>query len=241
MVSVLIVDDHQLVRQGLTALLNSYPEIRVVAEAGDYAEAIDRVRQQRFDVATVDLTMPGRDGLELIEHFRIVAPEMPILALTMHKEDEYAVRALKAGAAGFVTKDCAAEQLICAVRRVANGGDYVSPEVAQRLAMLHCRSGQAQHPHTLLSNREFKVFEMLVEGKSVTAIANDLCLSGKTVSTHKARLLRKLNRNSQAELIRYALEVGIGSMAHLGAVLALTSALGFDMGIGLLAEFGEMP
>ena len=240
MISVLIVDDHQLVRQGLKALLGSYPDIRVVAEAGDYAEAIERVRQHRFDVATVNLTMPGRDGLELIEHLRVIAPDLPILALTMHKEEEYAVRALKAGAAGFATKDCEAEQLVFAVRRLASGRDYVSPDVAERLALRHCRNAQSQHPHTMLSNREFRVFEMLVEGKTVTAIANDLCLSDKTVSTHKARLLRKLDRHNQAELIRYAMEVGIASIARLGPVIAPASVFGLELGIGSMTQAGEI-
>jgi DNA-binding NarL/FixJ family response regulator len=150
--------------------------------------------------------MPGRDGIEMISHIRGIAPALKILALTMHREEQYAARALRAGCQGYITKDYAAEQLVAAIRRLAAGSSYICPIIAERLAMEFSRNDSEKAPHARLSNREYKVFEMLVGGKSGTQIAGELSLSAKTISTHKARLLRKMNLDNQTALVRYAMD-----------------------------------
>jgi DNA-binding NarL/FixJ family response regulator len=206
-IRLLLADDHKMFREGIKSLLADVANIKVVSEASCYAEVIDCVRQQDFDVAILDLSMPGRDSTELIGHVKALKADLPILVLTMYSEEVYASRALRAGAAGYITKDCAAEQLVSAIEKLAAGGEYISPNVAERLALQFTRhNGAVDLPHTLLSNREYKIFEMLVRGKTVSAIASELNLSTKTVSTHKARLLKKMNLNNQSELVRYNIE-----------------------------------
>lgn len=212
MIRLLIADDHLIFRQGMRGLLACEQDLQVVAEAGNFADAIDCIRCHEIDVAIVDLSMPGRDGIELIRHIKLVRPGLHILVLTMHVEEQYALRALKAGASGYVTKNCAAEQLVTAVRRLAAGGKYLTSDIAERLALQYGRHEKAADPHTLLSNREFKIFEMLVKGKTVSGIARELAISDKTVSTHKARLLEKMNLHSQADLVRYALMHGLEAL-----------------------------
>jgi two-component system invasion response regulator UvrY len=213
-IRLLLADDHKMFREGIKSLLADFPDIKVISEASCYAEVIDCVRQQDFDVAILDLSMPGRDGSEMIAHVKALKPDLPILVLTMYSEEVYASRALRAGAAGYITKDCAAEQLVCAIEKLAGGGEYISPNVAERLALQFTRhKGDVDLPHTRLSNREYKIFEMLVEGKTVSAIANELNLSTKTVSTHKARLLKKMNLNNQTELVRYTIEHKLGPLS----------------------------
>jgi DNA-binding NarL/FixJ family response regulator len=206
-IRLLLADDHKMFREGIKSLLADFPGIKVVSEACCSAEVIDCVRQEDFDVAILDLSMPGRDGTELIDHVKAMKPDLPILVLTMYSEEAYASRALRAGASGYMTKDCAAEQLVSAIEKIAAGGEYISPNVAERLALQLTRhKSDVDLPHTLLSNREYKIFDMLVQGKTVSAIANDLNLSSKTVSTHKARLLKKMNLNNQTELVRYTID-----------------------------------
>lgn len=205
MTKLLIADDHLMFREGIRRLLADDPTLTVVADAANFSEVIAGIRNQQVDVAIVDFSMPGRDGVEMISHLRIQQPKLPILVLTMHMEEEYAVRALRAGAKGYLTKAYAADQLLTAVHRLASGGHYVCTSVAEGIALdFICHNGSEQ-PHTKLSNREYKVFEMLVTGKSPSQIANELSLSIKTVSTHKVRLMNKMNMTNQAELIRYAI------------------------------------
>lgn len=211
---LLIVDDHTIFRQGLKELFALHPDLKVVAEASGYADALECVERHRLDIAILDLSMPGRDGIELMQQIKHAKPHLPILVLTMHDEEEYAVRALRAGAAGYITKNCAADQLVSAIHRLCEGGEYVSPDIAQRLA-LQLRHGDAgQKPHTRLSNREYKIFESLAQGRSVSRIAEDLSLSSKTVSTHKARLLKKMGLQSQADVVRYAFKEGLKPLAQ---------------------------
>jgi two-component system invasion response regulator UvrY len=206
MIRILIADDHLMFRQGIGWLLAEEKDLELVAQASHYGEVVAALRSQRIDLVILDLSMPGRDGIEAISHLRQIAPGLRILVLTMHHEEQYAARALRAGCHGYLTKDYAAEQLVEAVRRVAAGGAYVCPSIAERLAMEFSRHDPKEMPHSRLSNREYRVFEMLVDGKSGIEIAAALSLSAKTVSTHKARLLRKMNMHNQSELVRYAVE-----------------------------------
>jgi DNA-binding NarL/FixJ family response regulator len=205
MIRLLIADDHLMFREGIKRLLTDESDITVVSEAADYTEVISRIRNHPVDVAVLDLSMPGRDGFEMIAHVKALQPKLPILILTMHVEEQYAMRALRAGASGYLTKDNAAEELVSAVRRLAAGGEYLCAMVAERLALGFSRHDAREQLHTRLSNREYKVFEMLAAGKSASAIASELSLSVKTVSTHKIRLMSKMNMSNLAELIRYAI------------------------------------
>jgi DNA-binding NarL/FixJ family response regulator len=204
-IRVLLADDHAIVRAGLKEILADTGDITVAGEAINGQEVMARVRGHDYDVAVLDLSMPGRSGIELIKQVKDEKPKLRILVLTMHSEEQYAVRALKAGASGYLTKDSAAEQLVAAIRKIAAGGAYVSPETAERLALGASPRAEAA-PHTLLSDREFQVLQLIAGGQSVGEIAKRLALSVKTVSTHKTRILQKMGLANQAELIRYALE-----------------------------------
>lgn len=205
MIRVLLADDHAIVRAGLKEILADTGDIAVAGEATNGQEVLERVRGNDYDVAVLDLSMPGRNGIELIRLVKAEKPKLRILVLSMHSEQQYAVRALKAGASGYLTKDSAAEQLVAAIRRIAAGGAYVTPETAERLALDAGRASDAP-PHTLLSDREFQVFLLIAKGAAVGEIARQLSLSVKTVSTHKTRILEKMGLANPAELIRYALE-----------------------------------
>ena len=205
MIRVLLADDHAIVRAGLREILAGTGDIAVEAEATSGHEVMERVRAAEYDVAVLDMSMPGRGGIELIKQVKAEKPKLRILVLTMHSEEQYAVRALRAGASGYLTKDSATEQLVAAIRRVAAGGAYVSAETAEQLARA-AGPGSDADPHTLLSDREYQVFRMIAAGKTVGEIARQLSLSVKTVSTHKTRILEKMRLASAADLVRYALE-----------------------------------
>jgi len=204
MIRVLVADDHKLVRDGLKGILGAASGIEVAAEAASGDETLALVRAQDFDVVLLDLSMPGLAGIDLIKRLRIERRKLRILVLSMHGEQQYATRALKAGAAGYLTKDAAAEQLVSALRKVAAGGMAISEATAASL--LASARGADLPPHSLLSDREFEVFRLLASGRTPTEIAEQLRLSVKTVSTHKARVQQKLGLSSTAELVRYALE-----------------------------------
>lgn len=204
MIRVVLADDHRMVRTGLKEILADTGDIEVVGEATNGHEVMARVRAMPFDVLVLDMSMPGRSGIELIRQVKAEKAALRILVLSMHSEEQYAVRALKAGAAGYLTKESAADELVVAIRRIAGGGAYVTPETAQRLALgLDARSEGP--PHEALSDREMQVFHMIAAGKSLTEVADALSLSVKTVSTHKTRIMQKLNVSNQTELIRYAI------------------------------------
>jgi len=205
MVRVLLADDHAVVRAGLREILADTGDIAVAGEAANGQEVLALIRAHDYDLAVLDMSMPGRSGIDLIKQVKSEKPKLRILILSMHSEQQYAVRALKAGASGYLTKESAADELVAAIRRIAGGGAYVSPETAERLALDANRASDAP-PHTLLSDREFQVFQMIVKGTSLTEIAKHLSLSVKTVSTHKTRIMEKMGLANQAELIRYALE-----------------------------------
>jgi DNA-binding NarL/FixJ family response regulator len=202
-IRVLLADDHAIVRAGLKELLASTGDIAVVAEATNGTEVLSAVRGGEFDVAVLDMSMPGRSGIELIKLVKAERPRLRILVLSMHSEEQYAVRAVKAGASGYLTKESAADELVAAIRRIAGGGAYVTPETAERLVLDSAPADAA--PHTLLSDREFQVFRMICSGLSISQIAAELALSVKTVSTHKTRILQKMHLTSQADLVRYAI------------------------------------
>ena len=204
MIRVVIADDHTIVREGLKQLLGAATDLEVVGEARDGHEALKIVRDTEFDVLLLDLSMPGKGGMELIRHVRDEKPKVRIVVLSMHAEHQYAVRAIKTGASGYLTKDSATTQLVAAIRKVAGGGAFISAEVAEQLALSAMPHAEGP-PHASLSNREYQIFQFLVAGKSVSDIALQLTLSVKTVSTHKARLMEKMGLANQAELVHYAI------------------------------------
>jgi DNA-binding NarL/FixJ family response regulator len=208
LIPIVIADDHAIVREGLKRIVEAVPDLAVVGEAADGSEVMQRVRDLDFQVLVLDLSMPGRSGMELIKLVKAEKPRLRILVLSMHQEMQYAVRAIKSGASGYLTKDSAPALLEPAIRKVASGGAYVSAEVAEQLA-LGAMPGNDAAPHGALSNREFEVFRMLVAGQSVTGIAAALHLSVKTVSTHKANLMHKLDLQNPSELVRYAIKHGL--------------------------------
>jgi DNA-binding NarL/FixJ family response regulator len=201
MIRVLIAEDHKIVRDGLKRILAATTDVQVSGEAASGDEALALVKAQDFDVAMLDMSMPGLSGLDLIKRLRIERPKLRILVLSMHGEQQYAARVLKAGAAGYLNKDSAAELLLGTLRKIAAGGVHVPDAAAAALL----QSGE-KPPHETLSDREFEVMRLLVEGLGPTEIAERLHLSVKTVSTHKTRILEKLNLGSTADLVRYALE-----------------------------------
>ncbi len=205
MIRILIADDHTMVREGLKQILASAGDLVVAAEAVDGDQALARIRGEDFDLALLDMSMPGLSGIELIKRLKLEKPRLRILVLSMHGEQQYAVRAYKAGASGYLTKDSASAELVAAIRKVAAGGVYISAAAAEQLA-LGAMQDVTGLPHKLLSDREYEVFRLLVEGASLTGIADGLHLSVKTVSTHKTHILQKMNMSSTAELVRYAIE-----------------------------------
>jgi DNA-binding NarL/FixJ family response regulator len=204
MIRIVIADDHTILRDGLKQLLAAQHDVQVVGEACDGFEALKLVRERDFDMLLLDLSMPGKAGMDLIKQIRSEKPRLRILVLSMHAERQYAVRAVKAGASGYLTKDSASTQLVAAIRKVAGGGAYISAEVAEELARSAMPHADGP-PHEALSDREYQVFQRLVAGKSVSDIAADLNLSVKTISTHKAHVFEKMRLANQAELIHYAI------------------------------------
>jgi DNA-binding NarL/FixJ family response regulator len=205
MIRVFIADDHTILREGLKQLLHTADDLAVVGEAGDGHAVLQQVRAQEFDVLLLDMSMPGKSGMELIRQVKAERPKLRILVLSMHEEHQYAVRAIRSGASGYLTKESASAQLVSAIRKVAGGGAFISAEVAEQLALSAMPHAEGP-PHAALSDREYQVFRLLVAGESVTHIATRLNLSVKTVSTHKARLMEKLSVQNPAELIHYALK-----------------------------------
>jgi DNA-binding NarL/FixJ family response regulator len=213
MIRIVLADDHAIVREGLKRILGAIPDFEIVGEAADGTQVMQWVRQADFDLLLLDLSMPGRSGMELIRLVKTEKPRVRILVLSMHQETQYAVRAIKSGASGYLTKESASAELEQALRKIAAGGAYVSADVAQQLA-LGAMPGHEVAPHEALSQREFEVFNQLVAGASVTEIAQRLNLSVKTVSTHKTNLMHKLGVHNPAELVRYAIRHGLSDAAQ---------------------------
>jgi two-component system, NarL family, invasion response regulator UvrY len=200
-----IADDHDIVRQGLKQIISDTDNMVVMGEASNGQELIEMVRKKPFDVLLLDISMPGRSGIEILKQLKIEKPNLPVLMLSMHPEDQYAIRALKAGASGYISKDTASDVLIDAIRKAAEGRKYISPSLAEKLA------GTITHdvdekPHETLSDREFQILVMLARGKSVSDIGRELFLNVKTISTYRRRILDKMNLKNNAELTHYAIE-----------------------------------
>jgi two-component system invasion response regulator UvrY len=205
MIRALIADDHAVVRQGLRQILLETSDMVVTGEAANGPEALERARAGGYDVIVLDITMPGRSGFEVLKELRLEDPALPVLVLSMHSEEQFAVRLLKAGASGYLNKESAPEELVKAIRKIVSGGRYVSPRLAEKLAF-EIDSGSDKLLHETLSDREFQVMRMMASGQTVKEIAAELALSVKTISTYRARILDKMNLHTNAELIHYAIQ-----------------------------------
>jgi len=206
---ILLVDDHAIVRRGLQQILSDEYSDLVFGEAENAADALNQVMRSEWDVVILDISMPGRSGLDVLKEIKREQPKLPVLVLSIHPEDQFATRVLRAGAAGYMTKESAPEELVTAITKVIEGGKYVSPTLAELLAEDLERDITGLAPHRKLSDREYEVLRMIASGKSVSEIADDLTLSVKTISTYRARILDKINMKSNAELTRYAIKNGI--------------------------------
>lgn len=205
MIRILIVDDHVMFREGLKEILSKHSDMKVVDEAGSGQEAIDKILKHKLDVVLLDISLPGRSGPELLREIKKNRSELSVLVLSMHPEDQYAVRMMKAGALGYMTKESAPEELISAIRRVASGGRYISSKLAEEMAVA-LDTNAPKLPHQLLSNREFQVMRMLASGKSLKEIADEMIISEKTVTTYRARILEKMKLHNNVEITLYAVE-----------------------------------
>lgn len=205
MITVLLADDHSIVREGLRRVLEDSADIRVIAEASDGETAFDLVMEKQPDVAVIDISMPGMDGLEVVARMNSYCPEIPVLILTMHEEEQYVIRAVEAGAKGYVTKQSAPEQLVAAVKKIHSGGRYLTEKASEALALRYIQGNKNRHPMESLSLRELQVLRKLACGSTNKEIAITYNISVKTVDTYRARLLKKLNLRNNAELSRYAI------------------------------------
>ena len=205
MIKVIIVDDHRIVREGLKQIISDTSDMSVVDEASNGQEAINKIRNNDCDVMLLDISMPGRSGLEILKEIKNELPKLSILILTMHPEEQYAVRVLRAGASGYLTKESAPDELIEAIRKVSDGGKYISSTLAEKLAFnLEIDTGKPFHQ--TLSDREFEVMCMISSGKTVTEIADEMSLSVKTISTYRTRILDKMRMKTNAELTYYSIK-----------------------------------
>ncbi len=208
MIRVLIVDDHAILRRGLRALLSDEFHGAAFGEASNARQALEELREKEWDVALLDITLPGKSGLDLLKEFKAARPRLPVLVLSAHPEDQFAIRVLKAGAGGYMTKESAPGELAKAIRKILAGGRYVSPALAEKLA-LSVSKDLTRAPHETLSDREYEVMCLIASGKTVTEIAGELSLSVKTISTYRARVLEKLGVKNSAAITRYAIRNGL--------------------------------
>jgi len=208
MLRILIADDHPIVRAGLKQIIMETTDMIVADEASDGQEALSKVSQNDYDVVLLDISMPGMHGIDALRELRSRKPQLPILILTMHPEEQYGVRVLKAGAAGYLKKESSPNELVSAIRRVSQGRKYISPSLAERLAS-YLETDANKPLHERLSDREYQVMRMIASGKTSSQIANELSLSNKTVSTYRRRLLEKTGMKTNAELTRYAIRNGL--------------------------------
>jgi len=205
MLKILIADDHAIVRQGLKQIVTETPDMIVAGEASNGQELLNKIQESDYDVVVLDITMPGRDGIDVLKQLRSERPELPILMLSIHPEEQYALRALKAGASGYLTKESAPDELVVAIRKVSRGGKYISSSLAEKLAF-ELEVGREQAPHETLSDREYHVMCLIASGKTVMEIAQELSLSEKTISTYRSRILEKMKMKNNAELTYYAIK-----------------------------------
>lgn len=208
MLKILIADDHAIVREGLKQIIAENDRMVIAAEADNGKDVLKKAQNCDIDVLVLDISMPGRDGIEVIKQLKIDKPKLPILVLSMHSEEQYALRVIKAGAAGYLTKESAPDELIGAIEKVGAGRKYISDKLAEILA-LELETGIKKAIHETLSDREYQVMYMIATGKTVKQIANELSLSDKTISTYRSRILSKLNMKNNAEVTYYAIKKGI--------------------------------
>jgi len=205
MIKILIADDHPVVRKGLREIIDETSDMEVADEASNGQEVLAKVFKKDFDVVLLDISMPGRSGLDILKELKSQLPKLAVLVLSIHPEEQYAVQVLKAGASGYLTKKSAPEELVTALRKVSAGGKYVSPSLAEKLASA-LETGIEKPPHETLSAREYEVMRKIALGKTVTEIARELFLSPKTISTYRSRILEKIGIKNNSELIRYAIK-----------------------------------
>jgi DNA-binding NarL/FixJ family response regulator len=205
MIRILVADDHEMFREGIKRICEDNPDLVVAGEAGNGNEVLDKISQEDFDLLLLDIAMPGLSGLDALKQLKTLKPKLRVLVLSMYPEDEYAVRSIKAGAAGYLTKAKASHELMEAIKRVSSGGNYIDSSVAEKL-LFEMQAGTSKPPHETLSDREYQIFSMLVRGEKVSQIAEKTFLSVKTVSTYKVRILNKMEMKSTAELVKYAVE-----------------------------------
>jgi DNA-binding NarL/FixJ family response regulator len=206
--NVLIADDHAIVRHGLKQILREHYPLASIAEADNAQDVVALARAHEWDIVVLDISMPGKSGLEVLKELRQIDPKLPVLILTGHPEEQYAIRVLKAGAAGYMTKESATEQLVTAIQRVTSGGKYISQKVAELLAV-KSSSTQESLAHEVLSDREYQVLCLIASGKTIGHIAKELSLSANTISTYRARILEKMGMTTNADLTRYVIENGL--------------------------------
>lgn len=209
MIRILIADDHAIVRGGLKQIIATTEDVEVAGEAAQGTEVLEKLHTCRVDLLLLDMTMPGISGVDLIRRVRTEYPALPVLVLSIHNEAQVVARAVRAGASGYVTKDSDPDILLAAIRKLAAGGRFIDPKLVDVMVFDTHSSGAA--PHEILSDREFQVLHLLAAGKSISAIAEVLVLSAKTISTHKMRLMQKLGIENNAELIRYAIKHGLST------------------------------
>ena len=208
MIRLLIVDDHAIVRHGLRQVVSESGDIEVAAEAGSSAEAVRLLRENTYDLVLLDISLPDKNGIDVLKIVREQYPKTQVLSLSMYPEDQYAIRALKAGAAGYLTKDTAPERLVEAILSVSRGKKYITPQVAEMLAT-HLVTDTEGAPHEALSDREFQTMRLIASGKQLSQIADELSLSPKTVSVYRARVLEKMQLKNNAEMTHYAIKHGL--------------------------------
>jgi two-component system invasion response regulator UvrY len=204
MLRILIADDHPVFRQGLKQIIAETPDMVIADEAADGLEVLNKVKAGGYDVALLDISMPGKSGIDVLIQLKKEKPALPVLVLSMHPEEQYAVRALRAGASGYLTKESAPEELVAAIQKVSTGGKYVSASLGEKLASIVQHEAE-QLPHEILSHREYQVMCLIASGRAITEIARELSLSVKTISTYRSRILQKMKMKNSSELTRYAI------------------------------------
>jgi len=208
MIKILIADDHAVVREGLKQIISETPDMRVTDEADNGQDVLNKVSEQNYDVVLLDITMPGRSGLDVLKQLKSKKPKLPVLMLSVHPEEQYAIRTLKAGASGYLTKGSATDELIAAIRKISTGKKYVSSSLAEKLAF-DLDMDYEKPRHEILSDREYQVMSMIASGKTVKEIADELSLSVQTISTYRSRILEKMKMKNNAEIIYYAVKQGL--------------------------------